>query len=218
MFEVNSKDIVRKVVVSLLLIICILSVSVQAQGVSNRERSSAFGSRYTVSTSWLTFTNWIGENIQMYELFLGYKVTKKDKVSLKLATWKLFEPMGIQFWNPNLLKKSEWFEGRIREYGVGIGYQRMLWKGLFAAVEVMPMLKVFLDENGEELEKGFRLYTSYHVGYHIPLWNNRLYLETQIHCNYWPVNSAGPDGFREQSAKHDNYFLFEPNLYIGFEF
>lgn len=89
---------------------------------------------------------------------------------------------------------------------------------MYASVEIMPFLKVFLDKNDTKIENGFRLYTSYHIGYHIPLFKNRMFIEPQIHSQYWPINSKGPTGFREKVKKHDNYFLFEPNLYIGIKF
>lgn len=94
----------------------------------------------------------------------------------------------------------------------------MIWKGLFAQVEIMPMCKLFLDEKGSEIDDGFRLYTSYHAGWRFELWGGRVFLEPQIHCNYWPVNSKGPAGFAELEEKWDDYFLFEPNLYIGIYF
>ncbi len=156
--------------------------------------------------------------INMYEFHFGKRIDSRNIIGIKMARWKLFEPMGIQFWDPNLLKESEWFDGRIKEYGIGFIYQRTLWKGLYASVEVMPMLKVFVDENDKKIENGFRLYTTYHIGYHIPLFKNRFFIEPQIHCNYWPINSKGPEGFKEQVEKYGNYFLFEPNLYLGVNF
>jgi hypothetical protein len=153
----------------------------------------------------------------MYELHFGYRLTPKDMILIKAATWKIFEPMGIPY-GPHLEKESEWYPGRIRELGIGVGYQRMLWKGLFASVQVLPLKKIYLDENNKKIKNGFRLYTSYHIGYHIPLFKNKLYLEPQIHCNYWPINSKGPDSFEEKEKKWNNYFLFEPNLFIGFNF
>jgi len=177
---------------------------------------------YFIRSSYYSFTNWlkVGEapNIYFYELHLGKEIDSKNKVGLKLARVKLFQPLGIQPWDLDLNSKSEWFSGRIEEYGAGAFYQRKLWKGLYASVEVMPFLKVFLDENDKKIENGFRLYTSCHIGYHIPLFNNRMFIEPQIHSQYWPINSKGPEGFKEKVEKHDNYFLFEPNIYIGIKF
>ena len=190
--------------------------------VTQADKPSKKDYKYFALTSYYSFTNWLqvgnAPNIHMYELHLGKRIDSKNIIGVKMATMKLFEPLGIQAWNPNILQESEWFSGRIQEYGVGVFYQRTLWKGLYASIEVMPMLKVFLDENNNKIENGFRLYSSYHLGYYIPLFKNRLFIKPQIHCNYWPINSKGPEGFKEQVEKHDNYFLFEPNIYIGINF
>lgn len=212
----------RMVVIATLFQVCgAWANSQQSEGNDIRRANApvpANAHSFFVRSTYLSFTNWIGENIDMYELHFGYRITSRDIIGVKAATWKLFEPMGIQMWDPNLMKKKEWFTGRIREYGVGPVYQRMLWKGLYASIEVMPMLKIFRDENQKKVDEGFRLYTSYHLGYHLSIFGNRLFVEPQVHCNYWPINSKGPEGFKEKEAKHDNFFLFEPNLYIGVNF
>lgn len=177
---------------------------------------------FFIRTSYYGFTNWnkigVAPNIYFYELHLGKKIDKKNKIGVKLARVKPFQPLGIQAWDLDLNSNSEWFNGRIEEYGIGAFYQYNIWKGLYASVEAVPYLKVFLDENDQKIENGFRFYTSYHLGYHISLFNNRIFIEPQIHCNYWPINSKGPKGFREQTEKHNNFFLFEPNIYIGVNF
>ncbi len=178
--------------------------------------------KFSISTPWLSFLN-IGQeetNIQMYEFHFGYKLTEKDEIKIKVATWKLFEPLGIQMWDPHMLKESEYYPGRLLEYGIGIGYQRTLWKGLFAAIEILPLKQEYLNEDGDKIKDGFRLYTSYHIGYKIPLFNNRFYIAPQIHCNYWPIMTDAPEGFQERENRDwsKNYFLFEPNIHIGVNF
>jgi hypothetical protein len=176
--------------------------------------------KFSVSTTYMSFANFEEEetNIHMYEFHFGYRITPKDKIEIKLATWKLYEPMGIPMWDPLFQEESEWYPGRIRESGIGIAYQRILWNGLFTAIEILPLKKTYLDENSQKIDDGFKLYTSYHLGYHISLFKNRLFLEPQIHCNYWPVDTKGPQGFEEKESKWTNYFLFEPNLFIGVKF
>jgi len=53
--------------------------------------------KFSVSTTYLTFANFGEEktNTHMYEFHFGYKITPKDKIGIKAATWKLFAPMGI---------------------------------------------------------------------------------------------------------------------------
>lgn len=176
--------------------------------------------KFSVSTTYLTFANFEPEetNLRMYEFHFGYRITPKDKIEIKIATWKLYEPMGIPIWDPLFQEESEWYPGRIRESGIGIAYQRFLWKGLFTSIEILPLKKTYLDVNNNKIDDGFKLYTSYHLGYHIPLFKDRLYIEPQIHCNYWPIDSKGPQGFEEKESNWNNYFLFEPNLFIGVSF
>jgi len=184
------------------------------------DKDTAPDFKFSVSTPYLTFLNFGPEktNTHHYELHFGYKLTSRDKIGVKLATWKLFAPMGIQLWDPLFQDESEFYPGKLKEMGIGITYQRILWKGLFIATEIYPLRKTYLDENNEETGNGFKLYTSYHLGYYIPLFKNRLFLEPQVHCNYWPFDSKGPQGFEEKESKWSNYFLFEPNIYIGINF
>jgi hypothetical protein len=106
----------------------------------------------------------------------------------------------------------------LRESGIGITYQRLIWKGLFTTVELLPQLKTYYDLNNKKIGNGFKLYTSYHVGYHLSFFKNRFYIEPQIHCQYWPIDTNTPESFQKIDKKWHNYFLFEPNLYIGFKF
>ena len=91
----------------------------------------------------------------------------------------------------------------------------MLWKGLFTAVEVLPQLTTYIDEDENKISNGFKLYSSYHLGYRISFLKNRMYIEPQVHCNYWPVNTNVPAVFKNKESEWNNFFLFEPNLYIG---
>lgn len=176
--------------------------------------------KFSVSTTWLSFANFGEEetNTHHYELHVKYNLTSKDKIGIKAATWKLFAPMGIPMWDPLFMDKSEFYPGRLKEVGIGVTYQRFLWKGLFASAEILPLYKTYLDEEKKETGNGFKLYTTWHLGYHIPLFKNRVFIEPQIHCNYWPVDTNTPQSFKEKDDKWNNYFLFEPNLYIGFKF
>lgn len=176
--------------------------------------------KFSVSTTYLSLTNFESEatNLQHYEFHLGYKVSPKDRVELKFATWKLFEPIGIPIWDAKFRKESEYYPGRLRETGIGATYQRLLWKGLFAQIEILPLKKTYLDENNNKVDTGFKLYTSYHLGYHIQFLRNRFYIEPQVHCNYWPIDTDGPTEFDIVEKRWNNYFLFEPNLYIGVKF
>ena len=181
---------------------------------------------FRLSSTVLSFTN-IGEgdkktNTHHYELHAKYQLSSKDIIGLKLTTWRLFQPMGIVWWDGLLDKlesQSEFYPGFLRETGFGVSYQRMLWKDLFATIEVLPQLKTYLDENKSKIGNGFKLYISYHIGYHIPLFKKKqFFLEPQIHCQNWMIDTNTPSEFKALDDKWRNYFLFEPNIYFGLKF
>ncbi len=161
-------------------------------------------------------------SIQMVELHVKRNLDDKNIIGVKFATWRLFQPMGILWWE-GLLDKidsgSDYYDGYLRETGIGITYQRMLWKGLFASVEVLPQIQTYTDLDGNKIKNGFKVYNSYHLGYHIEFGKKkRLFIEPQVHVNQWFFDNNSPEGFKEFDDKYGNVFLFEPNIYIGVNF
>ena len=161
-------------------------------------------------------------NTQHIELHFKYNLDSKNIIGIKFATWRLFQPMGILWWDGLLDKiktQTEFYPGYLRETGLGITYQRMLWKALFATVEVLPLYKTYLDSDKNKIANEFKLYKSLHLGYHISLGKKkRFFIEPQIHSQIWVFDTNTPDGFKELDDKWRNYFLFEPNLYLGVKF
>lgn len=199
----------------------LLSFSVFSQNTSiNNDQSNE--NKFSVFTTWLTFTNFGKEetNTQHYEIQARYHLTGKDAIGIKVATWKLFAPMGIPIWDDQLLNQESFYSGRLRETGVGFSYQRKLWKGLFATFEVLPLFTTYLDlDSKTTVANGFKLYNSYHLGYHIPLFKKGIFfIEPQLHVNHWPININVPQEFKIEESKWNNYFLIEPNIYVGVKF
>jgi hypothetical protein len=162
------------------------------------------------------------KHTQHIELHFKRNLDNKNIIGLKFATWRLFQPMGIVWWD-GLLDKldtgSEFYPGHVRETGLGVSYQRMLWKGLFATAEILPQFKTYLDEENNKLGNGFKLYNSVHLGYHFAFGKNkRFFVEPQVHCQAWVFDTEAPDGFKQLDDKWRDYFLFEPNLYFGVNF
>lgn len=161
-------------------------------------------------------------NTKHVEIHFKKQLNSRDIIGVKFATWRLFQPMGIQYWDGLLDKidtESEFYPGYLRETGIGFSYQRMLWKGLFASLEVLPLYKTYLDEDRSKMSNGFKLYNSYHIGYHIAFGKKkRFFIEPQIHCNHWIIDTNTPEEFKVLDDKWKTYFLFEPNIYIGVKF
>lgn len=159
---------------------------------------------------------------QMVEFHVKRNLDNKNIIGVKFATWRLFQPMGITWWD-GLLDKidsgSEYYDGYLRETGIGISYQRMLWKGLFASIEVLPQIQTYTDLDGNKIRNGFKVYNSYHLGYHFTIGKKeRFFIEPQVHVNQWMFDNNSPEGFKEFDDKYGNIFLFEPNIYLGFKF
>ena len=159
---------------------------------------------------------------QHLELHIKRNLDNKNIIGLKFASWRLFQPMGITWWDGLLEKldaESEFYPGHVRERGIGLTYQRMLWKGLFATVEVLPQFQTYMNLDGDKIGNDFKLYTSYHLGYHLAFGKKkRFFIEPQINCMYWMFDDNAPDGFKQLDDKWRNYFLFEPQIYLGIKF
>lgn len=152
------------------------------------------------------------------QLNLGYRITGKDAISLELITWKYAWPLGINpFYNESYGKQEEKFPGYLREYGIALAYQRFFWKGLYAALHVMPTLQTFVDENGKRVDTGFQLFCTNRIGYHLKLFNDRYFIEPSLGIAYRPYQTEMPDGFKKMDDKWPK-FTPEPGLHFGFNF
>ena len=211
----------------LTILLFFFTLSAFAQTTLPDGKETEVAHKYRVSIPYINLADNIGAwnnrtSIRMIELHVKRNLDNKNIIGVKFATWRLFQPMGI-LWSDGILDKleseSEFYPGHLRETGIGISYQRMLWKGLFATVEVLPQFQTYMDLDGNKLGNGFKVYNSYHLGYHIAFGKKkRFFIEPQVHSQHWMFDNNSPEGFRELDDKWRNYFLFEPNLYIGMSF
>ena len=152
------------------------------------------------------------------QLNLGYRITGKDVISLELITWKHAWPLGINpFYNDSYGKPEDKFPGYIREYGIGLAYQRYLWKGLYVAVHAMPMWQTFKNENSHKVDDGFIIFNTYRVGYHIKLFKDKFFIEPSLGIAGRAFYTEMPNGFKEKDDKWPKYTP-EPGLHVGFNF
>ncbi|MBN8669365.1 MAG: hypothetical protein ACK4EY_03025 [Flavipsychrobacter sp.] len=152
------------------------------------------------------------------QLNLGYRLTRRDVISLELITWKHAWPLGINpFYNKSYGKPEEKFPGYIREYGVGLAYQRYFWKGLYAAVHAMPMWQTFKNDNGDKVGSGFIIFNTYRVGYHFKLLKDRFFIEPSIGVAGRAYYTKMPAGFKEKDDKWPKWTP-EPGLHFGYNF
>lgn len=172
--------------------------------------------KYFIGSTLFMIANVVPDNNppQMVYLNLGYRITGKDVVSLEFKTWKYAWPIGIPF-GKSYEAEGEGFPGYIREHGVSLNYQRFLWNGLFAQVDVMPAFQTFVDDNRKKIDNGFQIFNTYSIGYHIKLFKDRLFFQPSIAMTHRPYQSTMPDSFKQVDDRWPRVFFWQPGLHFG---
>jgi hypothetical protein len=197
-----------KKLVSTTLMITMFSAMVFCQ---TEKKDSTFRRQSVGSSLFLLGNLAPGDPPCFFQLNYGYQPSKKDIILAEAVTWTYYEPLGT---NGN---SRESYPGKVRAWGVGFGYQRFLWKKLFATVEATPFLQQFYDQNDNKIRKGFQLYLQFILGYRIEFFMRRLYVEPAYAIKYWPVNTNFPESFAAVEAGAPKYKC-EPSLNFGFRF
>ena len=152
------------------------------------------------------------------QLNLGYRLTGKDVVGIEFKTWKYAWPLGIPWTSQSFEAPETGFPGYIREFGFAFVYQRYFWKGLYAGVHVMNAWQSFIDEEGQKMDKGFQIFNTYRVGYHIKLFKDRFFIEPSIAITHRPIHTKMPDSFKKEDDKWSKFLFGEPGFHFGFNF
>ncbi len=150
------------------------------------------------------------EHPSFYQVNYAYRITSKDVISVEAITWKYHAPLGQQHWHD-----GDNYPGSVRSVGVGGAYQRFSWRGLYVGLHALPLVQTFLDERGTKIKHGFQLFMTARIGYHVQLFDNRVFVEPSIGVTSWPINTGLPHGFAQEEQKWGKIFLFEPGLHFG---
>jgi hypothetical protein len=179
-----------------------------AQAQTKKEDSAI--KRHAIGSSLFLLGN-IGDSVSFFQLNYGYRLTQRDNLIVEAITWTYYEPLGTYG------SSEEWYPGRVRAWGAGLGYQRFLWKNLYATVEPTFFLQQFYDTDNRKIQKGFQLYLQFIVGYRFEFFNKRIFVEPAYAFKYWPVNTNFPASFAAIEKGAPKY-KFEPGLNFGFRF
>lgn len=152
-----------------------------------------------------------------FQLNLGYRLTHRDVFSLEAVTWKYNAPLGIPY-GPSFDDPDEAYPGHIRDFGLGIAYQRFLWKGLYAGTHALPLLHKYVESATDTEQFGFMLFLTFRLGYHLEFFRNRFFIQPSVAGNWWPITTHSPKAFSAVEARWPDYFLFEPGLHLGLAF
>ena len=175
------------------------------------KRDSTFR-RHSVGSSLLLLGNFApGDPPYYFQLNYGYRLTKNDNFIAEAITWTYYEPLGTYG------SSDEFYPGKIRAYGIGLGYQRFLWKNLYSTVEPTFFLQQFYDTNDKKIQKGFQSYLQFILGYRFEFFKKRMFVEPAYAIKYWHINSNFPASFAAIESGAPKYKC-EPSLNFGFSF
>lgn len=180
----------------------------------NREASDE---KCFVGSSAFMLANLAPDSPSFYQLDLGYMLNPEEAVLLHATTWKYDAPLGIPY-GSSYGSAAEKYPGSVKSYGIGVGYQRFIWKQVFASIHATAFQQRYLDKNNREIQKGSQLFLQMKVGYHMEFFAKQFYLEPAIAFNHWPINTNVPESFAKYEQKWPKYFLFEPSLNFGMYF
>ena len=195
-----------KKTISTLLLITLYSAIVICQ----TEKPESEFRRHSAGSTLFLLGN-IGDSVNFMQLNYGYRLTKNDNLIVEAITWTYYEPLGTYG------SSQEFYPGKVRSYGIGLGYQRFLWMNLFTTVEPTFFLQQFYDAEASKTQKGFQLYLQFIFGYRFEFLKKRVFVEPAIALKYWPVNTNFPASF-EAIEKGAPKYKFEPALNFGFSF
>ena len=99
-------------------------------------------------------------------------------------------------------------------YTLILGYRHYFWKGLFAEAELYPAYNSIWSKVTESYYPGYEMWGEFKVGYKIPLWNSKYYLQPApgIGFGFFRTNSP-PNYYKEIESP-----IFIPQVIIGMEF
>jgi hypothetical protein len=168
--------------------------------------------RHSVGSSLFLLGNFApGDPVWFFQLNYGYRLTQKVNLIVEAITWTYYEPLGTYG------SSEELYPGKVRASGIGLGFQRFLWKNLYTTVEPTFFLQQFYDTDNEHIQDGFQLYLQFILGYHFEFFKKRLFVEPAYALKYWPVNTNFPASFAAIEEGKPKY-KFEPGLNFGFRF
>jgi len=153
-----------------------------------------------------------GDPPYYFQLNYGYQFNRKDVLIIEAISWTYYEPLGTYE------NSDEKYPGKVRAFGIGLGYQRFHWKKLYSTVQATPFLQKFYDEGDNFIQNGFQLFLQLRIGYRFEFFKKRWFLEPSVVFNYWPINTNFPPSFEAVESGAPNYYLFEPGLHFGYRF
>jgi hypothetical protein len=194
------------------------SLQVKAQ---NSKQDSTY-KKFFIGSTLLMLGNFIPNDPnrpEFIQLNVGYRLTPKDVVFLEFKTSKFNWPLGMPWEEIVDEQRAQYnFPGYVRQYVLGVAYNRFWWKGLYTGVHAMNAFQTYRNDDKTKIINGFTLFMTYRLGYQIKLFKNRFFIEPSIGLTHWPIKTNTPQSFELKESKWPKYFGYEPGLHFGFNF
>ena len=194
------------------------SLQVNAQ---NAKKDSTY-KKWFVGSTFLMLGNLIPNDPNapdFAQLNLGYRITPKDVVFLEFKTSKFNWPLGMPWKEIVDEQRAQYnFPGYVRQYVIGLAYNRFWWKGLYTGIHAMNAFQKYIDEDNKKIANGYTLFMTYRLGYQFKFFKNRFFIEPSIGLTHWPIKTNTPESFKLVENKWPKYFGYEPGLHFGYNF
>ncbi len=117
----------------------LLAQQINTDSSRNEQHSSEF--KHSIGSSLFLFGNLDTKEPPLYfQLNYSYYLNPKNVIIAEAITWAYYHPLGIKYWDSS----DDEYPGKIRSFGVGIGYQHFHWKGLFSTIQFTPSFKTIM--------------------------------------------------------------------------
>ncbi len=134
-------------------------VSVSNVSAQTTKQNSTYR-RHLIGSSVFVLSNLLPDPPSSYQLNYGYRLTPKDVISIEAITWTYHAPLGIPY-GPSKDTPKESYPGSIKGVGLGLAYQRFLWKNFYSAIHATPFLQTYRSEKKEKIQNGFQLFSHF---------------------------------------------------------
>ena len=112
------------------------------------------------------------------------------------------------------------YPGYIRNYSPILAYRRYFWRNLHAEYQIYPGYSRFYEATVNKYHNSFSLFNELRLGYKFDFHVISLPLMLNLQ---WPLGftiyeSNEPESFREIRKQDPLFYIFFPNIYLGFRF
>jgi hypothetical protein len=127
--------------------------------------------RWFVGSTLLMLGNFIPDDPNrpdFVQLNVGYRLTPSDAVFLELKTSKFNWPLGMPWAELVDEDRAQYnFPGYVRQYVLGMAYNRFWWNGLYTGIHAMHAFQTYRNDDGSKITNAYTLFMTYRLGYQL---------------------------------------------------